>query len=495
LGPLLPALHDCRDDFRLIDEVIHPMVRRKLQIIHRACELKRRLVNTADECKVIFTKVYDYVKNACFETQTGVCTANCSDAVKRGIGLIDRCGSLFRLAPNTTGNLPPFDGPVRDFLRKVRGICKIDARRVDVNVSVDETEVSIEAEDSLRPERPRTNLRVIAKKIIEWIAEKYDRFNDSAPAHKFRFRFRKLHEFRPRNSTTDQQDFTDYGVDPAKDTIVASYDFENDSEVEAFTDYGSLPIYSTNGNATVIPDPSAFRRAFRVATRFGNGRLSRAIFTFIATNIKNGLQDGEVTIPGSASFNIILENIVYKANDTSIALEFDVDLDFDEGVLENNASTVDKDSDGIQLEDNTEGRVNINETRKIRWKRRVFCDGNKEVVVRARFVKTTVETPQGGFLVRKKLFVTFHISRSVRCHRLIWDPSTDIAPEDDTFTGPTGGTTSTTGTTGGTTSTTGGTTTGGSTSTTGGSTATTGTSSSSKLLIALFFAMIAIVLF
>jgi len=359
-----------------------------------------------------------------------------------------------------------------------------------VNVSVDETEVRIDAEDSLRPERPRTVLRLIARNIIEWIAEKFDRFEDLSPSQKFRFRLRGLHEFRPRPNDTDP-DFLNYGINPTIDTVVASYNFENDSDVEPFSDYGSLPVYSANGNTTAIPDPTAFRRAFRVATRFGHGRLSRVILTFIATNIKNGIGDGEVTIPGGVSFNINLENIAYVANDTSIALEFDVDLDYDEGVLENNATKVERDSDGLQLSDDTEGRVtlDVNETRRIRWKRRVFCDGNKEVVVRARFVKIIIETP-AGFVVRKKLFITFHIGRSARCHRLLWDPSTDIAPEDDAFVGPTG----TTGTTGGTTGTTG--TTGSTTGTTGGSTASTGsTSSSSKLLIALFFAMIAIVLF
>jgi len=250
------------------------------------------------------------------------------------------------------------------------------------------------------------------------------------------------------------------------------------SDVDSIVDLGTQDIWQSNGNGSV--DNSGFRKAFIASVRFGPNRLSRVIISVIITNIRNAANDSQVTVPGGVSFNIQLENFPFRANDTTPVLEFNVDSDVDEGTLSPNTTTpTETDDNQLQLDDNTEGRVDFNDTRKIRWKRRVFCDNNKEVVVRTRFVKVTTETPDGGLVVRKKLIVTFHISRSVRCSKLFWDPTNDIETPPDQYIEPSG-------------------TTGNPTSTTGNPTPTpTGTktnSSVSKMLVGLLLFLIALLI-
>jgi len=181
-----------------------------------------------------------------------------------------------------------------------------------------------------------------------------------------------------------------------------------------------------------------------------------------------------------------MDNFPYRWNDTSAAIEFDVDTDDMDGVLVPNTTNVDTDTvdtasgDGFTLEDNTEGQVQFNDTtKKLRWKRIVFCDGNKTVTIRSRFFVAINETPDDGFVVRRKLFVTFHIAVGVRCPKLIWDPSSDQETSADLVdTSTTTGTGSSTGSTSSTTSTATGTTT---STATGTSTATaTGTSTATS---------------
>jgi len=364
--------------------------------------------------------------------------------------------------------------------------------------------VDIRSDDALHPDRPRTRLRILANRTVEWLAERFDRFDDVNPTKRFRIRLKRYREFRARLLDADG-DFNLRGYDEAKDTTVRTYDIENDSEVDPVTDLGSRLLYENVGNAALVPNATNFRRVHRTTVRFGPNRISRVVFSFLSTNIKNGFDEPEITVPGGVNWNLLVENAPFIANDSSFALEFDVDLDADEGTLTETDTGAERDiTDGLTLgTDDTEGSVRFTDKRRIRWKRRVFCDNNKTITVRVRFVKILTETPDGGFTIRKRLIITFHISRNSRCNRITWDPTTDVEPEDDdiaisagtgsstdttvTSTTTTGGSTVTSTSTGGSTVT--------STSTSTSATATRTDSSSSKLMSALFLAVIAYLVF
>jgi len=292
------------------------------------------------------------------------------------------------------------------------------------------------SEDSLALDRPRTHLRFWAGRILEWLSERYDHFNDSTPAKRFRFRLRRILEVRPRNGSDTDSDWDNFGTDPTIDNVTNAFDLQDPitADPDAIVDLGSQEVVEASANGSV--DNSGFRRAFQASVRFGPNRLSRIIVSIIVTNVRNAINDSQITVPGGASFNIQLENFPFRSNDTTPVLEFDVDTDIDEGNLTKNM-TGEMDDNQVQLQDDTEGRIDFDETRKIRWKRRVFCDGNKEVVVRIRFVKNTTETPDGGFLVRKKLIVTFHINSTTRCSKLFWDPTNDVETPPDQYIEPT----------------------------------------------------------
>jgi len=414
------------------------------------------MVNNVIDCKFFFQNALNVIKNNCSGVITGTtCTPNCRQILQKSLGVIDRCGSLFRNDTNSTGTLPTFDEQVRNVLRRARYLCNVTSRKVDVTVSDDETTVDVTSEDSLKTDRPRTHLRFICKRALQWMSERFDKFNDANPAKRMRFKLRKIHEFRARINAEADADFTTSGFDPAKDTATQSFDLEDETavEYENVTDLGNVDVYAptdsseprTNGTQY---ENAGFRRAFRCAVRFGTNRISRVILSSIATNIRNGIKDGQITVPGGVSFNLVIDNFPYKANDTSVSFEFDVDNDKDEGNLVENVAGETDSEGGLNLADNTEGRLEfgVNDTRRIRWRRQVYCDGNKLVIIRVRFVKTS-ESVDGGFVVRKKLFVTFHIDRSSRCSKLLWDPTNDIeTPEEPFVAGPTGGTESTSGT-------------------------------------------------
>jgi len=322
------------------------------------------------------------------------------------------------------------------------------------------------------------------------------------PTKRFRIRLKRYREFRARLLDADG-DFNLRGYDETKDTTVRTYDIENDSEVDPVTDLGSRLLYENVGNAALVPNATNFRRVHRTTVRFGPNRISRVVFSFLSTNIKNGVDEPEVTVPGGVNWNLLVENAPFIANDSSFALEFDVDLDADEGTLTDTDTGAERDiTDGLALgTDDSEGSIRFTDKRRIRWKRRVFCENDRTVTVRVRFVRVVTETPDGGFTVRKRLIVTFHISRSARCQRITWDPTTDVEPEDDDIVISTGTGSSSTGTDTTVTSTTTSTTVTSTTTPTTVTSATTSTSatktdsSSSKLMGALFLAVIAYLVF
>jgi len=466
--------------------------------VAKNCDLRRR-VPTIFDCRAAINQSVNYLRSGCPQNMTS-CTDQCRMTLKNVLTLIGQCQYILRLANNLTG--VDIGDAIVNFTRVMRLFCNVTAKNVVVNVTSD-TEVDITSQDPLAPGMPRTILRILANDTLEWEGERYDNDNDTTATVRFRFRLKAIHEFRPRNGSDNDTDFDMYGADPNVDDVVQSYDFQNttDTSVDAILDMGSVNIYvnqngssaGPNGSGPGAPtstDTPSFRHVTRASLWYGPGKLARAILTFVATNIKNQVFDPEVTVPGGVSFNLLLDNIPFRFNDTSFFLEIIYDTDDEDGALVPNTTNVDQDQvdqssgQSVQLQDNTEGQVQFNDTRKVRWKRVVYCDGNKTVVVRSRFVKAVGETPDGGYLVRRRLFITFHIAIGVRCSRLLWDPATDIeTPADTSATSTTGssstGTTSTSST--GTSSSTG-------TATTS-STVSTGSTHSSNVatLVASFF--------
>jgi len=352
---------------------------------------------------------------------------------------VDLC--FFLTDGNASGILPPFDPTTVDFLRKARYFCDVSSKRVDVVVSANGTQVDVYSEDSFVEVRPRTHFSFIVEDVFQWTTERFDHYNDTVAASRLRVRLAFVHEFRPRNNSVSDPDFQSYGLDPTQDNITTSYNLSDPTQYDndPITDLGSIYLYGDMGNTSL--EATAFRRIFKCAIRYGPTRLGRIIISHIAANIRNGFNDSEVTVPGGVSYNFQLDNILYRANDTSFALEFDVDMDFDDGTLNLNSSNIYTDAfGGLTLQDNSEGHVDFaeNDTRKLRWKRSVYCDGNKEVIVRVRYVRNTTETPDGGYAIRKKLYVTFHISTSERCSSVFWDPTNDMETPFDVYTEPSG---------------------------------------------------------
>jgi len=443
------ALHDCRDDFRFLDEVLYPALRRKMRVVNEVCDVRIQLASTAQDCIFFYERALAAIKLVCGSIQTnGSCSPLCQAYLMRSMGIIDRCASLFLSDGNVSGTLPPMDTNIINFLRAARTACHVDTKRLDVQVAVNETAVLITSEDSLSVNRPRTSFLFVIDaitRIWEWVTLRFDHYTDVIATKRLRVRLVFVHEFRARLDADTDPDFQDYGMDPNVDNVTNSYNLSDPAvaDIDAITDLGSAVLYSSMGNLSL--DATSFRRAFRTTIRFGPNRLSRILISHIVTNIFNGFGDAEVTVPGGVSYNFQLDNVPYTGNDTSFALELDIDTDVMEGFYVPNATDVYTDSNGgLSLQNSSEDHIEFNDTRRLRWKKIVYCDGGKEVVVRVRYVVST-EVPDDGFIVRKKLYVTFHISRSERCYKIFWDPTNDMETPTDVYNYPTGGNTGTTG--------------------------------------------------
>jgi len=68
-----------------------------------------------------------------------------------------------------------------------------------------------------------------------------------------------------------------------------------------------------------------------------------------------------------------------------------------------------------------------------------YCEGNTQVIIRSRLRTVVSETSDNGYVVRKRLEITFHFDRTRRCNRILWDPSIDVADNQDNYNpnGPT----------------------------------------------------------
>jgi len=159
-------------------------------------------------------------------------------------------------------------------------------------------------------------------------------------------------------------------------------------------------------------------------------KIARAIFSIITSNIKNAEGEGQVVLAGGVSYNFVLENIPYTMDGTSIAIVMDINLDVDEGSIKVNNTSFEKDTvSRFSLTDESESAIVFNDSRRIRWRRRVFCEDNKEVVIKERIVGMA-EATDDGFTFTRRVYITVHISATDRCRRLVWDPAAEI-PSDE----------------------------------------------------------------
>jgi len=330
--------------------------------------------------------------------------------------------------------------PVSLMLRKLRISCQLFSRKVDVNISRTDDGASITSEDSMRMERPFSRIKFMAKNAFEFIFEKFDSHNDTKPAEKLRFAFRRFVEFRPKNNDSD---FETGGYREDEDDILNRIELNMEGTPEPIEDYGSVDLYTSAKDL----QSDSFIRVLRATHRFGVARLSRLILTLRATNVRNGIY-GQVIIPSGFGYSVLIEHPPYTDSNSSFAIEYDVESDKDEGVLERNTTDVEVDSDdsALKLSDETEDSLKFNGTRRLRWRRKVYCkdvNGNDtEVTVRVRLVKTNETPGDAMFTVRKRVVVSFHTEKE-RCARLLWDPTGDIGDSSDPTIGPTDATAST----------------------------------------------------
>jgi len=289
------------------------------------------------------------------------------------------------------------------------------------------------------------------------------------------------------------------GFDATKDTVVRINDLEFNSTTGVFEDLGEIELYKDPNNDSDVT--GVFRRAFRSVTLFGPLRLARLCVAWVTTNIRNGLGSGEVVSAGDVSLNIILDNIPFTRDDTVMALVIDHDLDVDnfDNITSNSSGfEVDPDPSSPPAADPSETAMTFSDITRFKMRSRVYCDGNKSIVIRVRYIKVVGETPSYGLAVRRRLFITFHTDFSGRCKRIFFDPTMDATNNEDSGFTPSTSTSSGTGSGTSSSSGTGTSTSSGTGTSTGSGTSSgsssSGSTSSSNNAIALTFGLFVLIL-
>jgi len=337
----------------------------------------------------------------------------------RNIGIVSRCVELY-----TRSNTAPFEDKVREFVRRVRFLCGL--RSLDLNCTVDRVNRHIiaEASDSLDKDGPRTTIHVdtVARAIL---IGRFAKRIDTVPVNKFRFVFRKLIEFTPRVNFAADNDFTSSGFDPNLDTLVREYDLDDatNTDVGPIDDFGSNDVGVDPTRGDDSQQGAGFQRIFRLSIRFGPLRLFRVVLSFIFSNVRNAFDLGQVTIPGGVNFNAIFDNIPFTRDNTHIAFAFDIESDVDLDLVRK-TTAIEVDSSVPSYQDNGEASVEFNDTRRVRFRRIVFCDGGNTLIIRERIVKLQ----ENGITIRR-VFITYFYSNR-RCTKLLFDPALDNAPPD-----------------------------------------------------------------
>jgi hypothetical protein len=273
---------------------------------------------------------------------------------------------------------------------------------------------------------------LVVKKTIEFLAERYNRSSDTKPSRRIFVRARKIFEYIPRAGADSDPDYIASGFDETKDSIVNKFDLDTDTDTStsAVEDLGTTEIYTRNDTDRT----SSFRRAFRCVTRFGPLRLARLAFSILTSNVRNGVGSGTVINAGDVSFNLLIENIPYSNDDSRIAIALDIDLETDDGSIVANGSGFERDDMAPAFSDVSETAIRFSDQTRFRFRNRTFCEENKAILIRVRYITVSGETPSGGFTVRKRLFITFHSESALRCKRIMLDPSFDTTNSEDPYT-------------------------------------------------------------
>jgi len=312
-------------------------------------------------------------------------------------------------------------------VRRVRYLCGL--RSLDLNCTVDQRDNSIRADasDALDPLGPRTNIHVdLSGRGI--LISRFDKRADVSPAARFKFIFRKFIEFTPRAGFDTDTDFRDNGFDPMKDTTVNDYDLNtiNQTTVEPLHDFGSNDINNDPNRPIDQQQGSGFQRVFRLSVRFGPLRLIRLILTFVLSNVRNSAGLGQVNIPGGINFNAVFDNIPFTRDGTHFAFAYDIDSDVDVTVNRKLAQT-ENDADVPKYPDDAETVLDfsgVNDTRRVRFRRIVFCENGNTLIIRERVVVI-----QDNGVTFRRVYITYFFSNQ-RCARLFFDPALDNAPPD-----------------------------------------------------------------
>jgi len=321
------------------------------------------------------------------------------------------------------------DPKLRDIARRIRFICNVPSVDVNATVSDDESSVHIRSSADTHPDRPYAHFALVVKKTIEFLAERYNRSSDTKPSRRIFVRARKIFEYIPRTGADSDADYTTSGFDETKDTVVSTVDLETDSTTSAVEDLGASELYTRNDTDST----GGFRRAFRCVTRFGPLRLARFAFSILTANVRNGIGSGAVINAGDVSFNLLIENIPYTNDNTRIAIALDIDLDVDDGSIVANGSGFERDDMAPAFSDVSETAIRFSDQTRFRFRNRTFCEDNKAVLIRVRYVTVSGETPSGTFTIRKRLFITFHTDAATRCKRIMLDPSFDTTNNNDPY--------------------------------------------------------------
>jgi hypothetical protein len=423
LNALSRVYHQCRDEGFYLDSLNPPLFRQKVRAVNAACTM-RQIEQQAIICLTTFNASIANMRASC--TDLNACSTDCATAVRRQVALIQRCGRV--LFDNGVAPAPA----LIDIVRRFKFLCGVVSVDVNVTVSRDEQSIDIFSRDSTNPNQPQSRYNLISRNTTEFIAERWDTLTAirNGPTRRIVTRIKQMIEFVPRSGFDSDTDYMTSGFDATKDTVVRIHDLEVNGSTGFFEDLGEIPLFNDPNN--VNDTTGVFRRLFRSVILYGPLRLARMVVTFITTNIRNGIGSGQVTRPGDLSFNIVLENIPWTSDNTVMALVIDHDVDIDD------ATTTITNDTGFEVDpmappyaDVSEQAIQFSDITRFRFRKRVYCDGTKTIVVRVRYIKVVGETPSRGLVVRKRLFVTFHSDLNGRCRRIFFDPSMDNTVNSD----------------------------------------------------------------
>jgi len=120
---------------------------------------------------------------------------------------------------------------------------------------------------------------------------------------------------------------------------------------------------------------------------------------------------------------LFFDNIPYTRDDTHIAFAFDILSDVDLNI-DRNTVPYEDDPNVPTYQDNGETSISFNDSRRIRFRRIVFCEGGNTLIIKERIFKFTLN----GITIRR-VFISYIFTKR-RCAKLLFDPALENAPPD-----------------------------------------------------------------